>query len=245
MSGTKPDPIALLRGVENARDAILSGRLEMSVIETRPAVPKRGEDRARLIAVFAGSNRRFDQYQRNLIIDGSGPDGGESNIRRLRALGEDREAFVRAGLGRWRDTHTRSAFDGTQLLQYSEEVGAYVKEPSKATADYVFDPSILGVSVWYDVNTTVPNYLAFRDAKSITLVGREDIAGHHVWQVQVLDKFGQDKHFWFENAPDFPVYMSSLVRKYSKTTVISDFEGDNPGPQLPAKTLTRQYDRTG
>ena len=97
---TSPDPIQRLRNVERARLALASGKLEIAVASTPAGLPKHGTDRSTLKIVFDGGNRRFETTLRELSIDGTGPDGGQGR-KKLEEMGDDREAFVRLGLGQW------------------------------------------------------------------------------------------------------------------------------------------------
>ena len=240
-----PDPVVLLRGVESTREKIRSGWLEMTLMVSKPRLPKRGNSSTHLIASFEGINRRIDQYQRSLFIDGRTPVASEANEKKLRAMSEDREAFVAAGLGHWKDTHVRSAYDGAQLMQYSEDLGAYVKDPSKGSADYVFDPRTLGITVWYNIDTTVANYLSEDQAKSITLVGPEELDGHRTWHVQIVDQYDQNKHLWIENSEDFKVFKSELIGNYSKLSTTCRYDGSWKKVGMPNWIETREYDGTG
>lgn len=240
-----PDPIALLRGVENAREEARSGRFEMTVKMTFPQQPKRGEKLTRLVVAFDGSNRRYDQFQRVVMIDASGPDHGVAKQKQIEALGGDPEAVVHAGIGTFKDVHVHSAYDGTQLMQYAEDMGSQVKDPSKGTPDFVFDPRLLGISVWLSLSDDLSDYLAYRDAKSFKLIGREDVAGHPTWHVNVIDHYGQDKHLWVADGEHFRVYRSSLVSPYKRLEVESIYDDLAVKSPLPLAVTARDYDSHG
>ena len=240
-----PDPIALLRGVEAARAAIPPSRLEMTIRDRDPKKPKRGEIATRLTIVFSGANRRFEQDYRALTIDGSGPDGGRELNARLQEMEDDREAFVRAGLGKWKDMNTRSAFDGGQLMRYDAGAGTQITDPSKGSGDYMFDPRTLGISVWFDITTNVANYLGYRDAKAVDLIGEEEVEGHRAWHVRVSDKRKQEKHFWIGDAPGYLVYKSELIGGNSRWVLTSEMAGAGEGNPLPVKVVAREYGQDG
>ena len=241
--GALPDPVALLRGVENARVSVRSGRLEMTIVQNYPQLPRRGRDTIHLDASFDGINRRYDQRQRTLVINGSGERDADAKFKRLRSMGEDYEAFVAAGLGRWRDTHVRSAYDGVQFMQYAEEMGSHVMDPSKGTAEFVFDPRTLGITVYSRIDDTVANFLAYRDAKSVTLEGEERVDGHPTWHVHVIDKYDQSKNFWIEDAQGFPVRRSTFEFAGARVVVTSEYEDSRAGSPLPIKVRNEQFDR--
>src|SRR3972149_4815594 len=96
------DPLALLKGVEAVRLGVSSGRIAWTV--TKRSFRSEEREREDILQVrvdFDGDRRRYDQYERILVIDGSGPDGGAAKNKLLDAMGGDRDAFVRAGHGRW------------------------------------------------------------------------------------------------------------------------------------------------
>jgi len=242
---TSPDTVALIRGVVAARENIRSGRMEMTLVESNPKQPKGNTGPVRLNASFDGFNRRMDQYQRSLFIEGGNPTLAEVNQKKLQAMNGDRDAFVAAGLGRWENTHVRSAFDGAQLLQYAEALGAYVKDPSKGTGDYVFDPRILGISIWYTIDMTVANYLIEDQAKSVSLVGHEMINGHQTSHVRLVDKYDQDKNIWIDSEDGFKVYKSELNGPYKKRVVTCSYGTDRKFDLLPDQIEMRERDQFG
>ncbi len=242
--GGTPDPRVLLQGMENARLHIPSGRIEWEVIYLDKRHPKAGESRKRLIVVFEGDKRRFDQYQRILWIDGTKPNAALAN-NKLEAMGRDSEAFVRAGLGQFKDVHIRSAYDGAQYMQYNEEMGAYIRDVTKGSADYAFDPRIMGMSVWYDLNTSVSSAIGHRDAKSIEMVGPEEVGGHRTWHVRLLDKSDRERHFWIEDKEGFRVHKCELRSQYQHLTTEPEYAELGMDQPLPIRVVVRDYDRDG
>ena len=242
---TPPDPFALLRGVEASRDQIKSGRMEMTAVLVDPQSPRSDASRIRLKISFDASGRRIDQFDRSLSIDGATPAIAEANGKKLRAMGNDRAEFVRLGLGHWKDTHVRSAYDGMQFMQYAEDQGAYVKDPSKGSADFVFDPRVLGICGQYLMTHSVPTDLAYRHAKSISLVGTEEVAGHPTWHVRVIRKHDLEYHFWIEDSADFVVHKCENIGPNTKVTIASRFdESRRPLAGMPNWVEVRE-DRHG
>jgi hypothetical protein len=239
--GAAPDPRALLQRVEEARGAIKSGRLELVVTRRDNKFAKHTRPPTRLAISFEGDNRRFDQFTRESVYNPEVKDGD----KRLAEMDYDIEALVRAGLATFRDAHIRTAYDGTRLLSYTESGGAYVKDPKEGSGYYVFDPRILGISVYQLISTTVPNYLAYRDAKSVALIGNEEVAGHRAWHVRVLDKHDQEKHFWIGESADHPVYKSERISRYTREVATSEYDGRGAGGPLPVRVRTIDYDRDG
>ncbi len=240
-----PDPLALLRGVEAARQRCRSGRLEMSVRTSFPQTPKRSKIDYRLAAAFDGVSQRYDQYQKVVITKPSGSNDVETQVRQLESMDGDLDAFVRAGQGTFKDVHVRSAFDGIQFMQYSEDMGAYVKDVTKGTPDFIFDPRTLGLSVWCDINKSVADCLAYRQAKSITLVGREPISDVNCWHVHVVDSYGQNRHFWVGDDPSFRVYKCSFLAYGQRLEATSSYGEPGVDRTVPESVLTRKFDRSG
>ncbi len=235
--GADPDPRVLVQGMENSRLRISSGRIEWEVIYLDKRHPKAGEDRKRLVVVFEGDKRRFDQYQRILWIDGTKPGAALAN-QKLEAMGRNSEAFVRAGLGEFKDVHICSAFDGAQYMQYNKEMGAYVRDVTKGSADYAFDPRIMGLSVWYDLNTSVSSVIGLRDAKSVELVGSEVVGGHPTWHVCLVDKSDRERHFWIEDREGFRVRKCELRSKYQHMTSEPQYDEKGKDFPLPIQVIT-------
>lgn len=113
-----PDPLALLRGVEASRTAVQSGRLEISVLKERFA-PAQGDNLV-VAVVFDAAKRRCEESSRALVVDGR-KNGSESKLQQMR---NDREAFVRAGLGKWADVKVVSVWDGGEYKQAGTGLGA-------------------------------------------------------------------------------------------------------------------------
>ncbi len=240
-----PDPVALLRGVEASRAKIKSGRMEMTAVLVDLQSPKSAETRFLLRTTFNDVGRRMDQFSRALFIDGATPAIAEANGNKLRAMGKDREAFVRLGLGHWKETHVRSAHDGAQFMQYAEDLGARVKDPSEGSGDFIFDPRILGICGDYLMTHTVAGDLGYRGAKAISLVGSEEIDGHPTWRVRVVDKHEREDHFWIDEAADFAVRRHENVNPYTKVAIASHYDEDRgTTPGLPNWVEVRE-ERSG
>lgn len=248
-AGNAPDPHALLQGVEASRLAIPSGHIEWLVSSLDLRHPRSTAGPIRLVAVFQGESRRFDQYQRILMTDGSGPDGGADARRKLEAMGGDWEAFVRAGLGHFEDVHIRTAFDGTQLLHYEGMGGANVGDLARGAPDYCLDPRIFGITVTHGKTRTISSCLAYRDARSVELVGPERVGGHSTWHVLVHDKRGSQRHFWVEDAEGFRVHRCEQIDDFGKLyqhwITQSEYSQPVAAQPLPVKTVTNRYDRDG
>ena len=241
----KPDPTALLRGVEESRGKCPSARLELSVVITFPTNPTETREKYKLVVAFDGINRRYDQFQTIVWAKPGNKPGVESDMDRMKRLGGNAEAFVRAGYGEFKDVHLRSSFDGLQFLQYAKEMGARIMDQAQGTPDFVFDPRILGISDEFGIQRTIANSLFFEKAKAITLVGREVIDGKTTWHVHVLDRNSNDNDFWIEDDDTFRVLKCSSKASYAEVENVSTYREGNEWP-LPEKVINRKFDlKTG
>ncbi len=240
-----PDPLALLRGVEDARQTCKSGRFEFQVKTTYPLKPTRTPRKIRLLASFDGTSRRFDAYQRVVIERSSSTAAALEQDRLLKSMGGNLEAYVRAGHGEFKEEHRRSAYDGTQFLEYSEEKGAVIKDLTKGSPSFVFDPRVLGLSVYFDINYQTHTCLAYEGAKSIENLGKEVIDGLPCWQVKVIDSYDQDRRFWIEDNDSFRVLKCSFAVGPQKLETVSDYDSQVSQWALPRKVVNRKFDASG
>jgi peroxiredoxin len=237
---TPPDPVQLLRNVEQARLGVASGKLEIAVTSTPPGSPKHGTDRSTLKIVFDGGNRRFETTLRELSIDGSGPDGGEARRKKLEEMGDDREAFVRLGLGQWQENYYCTAYDGSRLLQYMTGgggTGTTIDDPKRGSLRYAFDPKTLGLDTSHDLRGTVASVLAYQNAIAVTLIQPEQASDAKTWHVRVVTRWNEDRDFWIDR--ECPTHVVRFERnapggKQREVAVshYSDCRADNPLPRL-------------
>ncbi len=240
-----PDPIALLRGVESARLSIGSGKIDFAVKKTFKNLPGEGLEQVSVSVVFEKEKRKYEQRQRALMIEGS---DAKAKEKILKAMNEDKEAFVRAGHGKWEEVHVRSIFDGEKFIQYSEKMGASIRPHRGGTPEMVFDPRTLGITVWYDVNDTIESCLRYRGAKSVSLVREEQINAKPAWHVLVRNEFGQDweeRHFWIEDKEGYRVYKHQLRTETQNLIATSEYDEENAKRLLPVRVLNRRFNRKG
>jgi hypothetical protein len=237
---TAPDPIQLLRNVEQARLGAASGKLEIAVASTPAGLPKHGTDRSTLKIVFDGRNRRFETTLRELSIDGAGPDGGQARRKKLEEMGDDREAFVRLGLGQWQENHYCTAYDGSRLLQFMSGAGGtgtYIDDPKRGSMRYAFDPRTLGLDTAPQVTGTVAGSLAYQNAKAVALVQPEKAGDAKTWHVRLTTRWNEERNFWIDR--EHPTHVvrferSSLAGRQREVAVshYADGRPDNPLPRL-------------
>lgn len=240
--GESPDPIALLRGLEEARAAIRTGKLEM-VVTKHQLRPSEQKDDIDLTIVFDGDKRTSRQRQRALVVNASGPDGGHAKRKQLVAMNEDRDAFVRAGLGSWRDDHIRSGWDGSNFCQYSETMGASYRSHKQGTPDLVFDPRLLGLLASYEMTKTLQDCLYYQKARSVTLVGSEEVGDHLTWHVLVTSAAGVERHFWIEDKEGFRLRKFMFKDSSVNKTIVSEYDAKAKAGVLPTLVTTQTLDK--
>jgi hypothetical protein len=125
-----------------------------------------------------------------------------------------------------------SAYDGVQVVAY-DSGGATISNLSDDSVDYLFDPRTIGITGSYRREDTIRDCLGYVDAKKVAIVDRDDKAEPPVQHVQVIDKFGQTRDFWIEDA-----MKSSRVVRYAftsergrKMSSVSTYAGESVLPE--------------
>ncbi len=238
------DPLALLRGVENARDAIRSGRIEYTGIRRRADTP--GDDPFSLAVTFDGVKRRSTLKQRTIVMDSSGGLSGEQKFKRLRAMNNDREAFVRAGLAQWQDEESRSIWDGANFSQYFVGQSADYRNHHNGTPEFLADPRLFGLKVWNKFRDTPLTNLGYQmDKHKVVLDGSEEIAGRRVWRVAVrFPAFGDptqvcETKYWIEDREGFRVHRVIYRDKIVHLTIDSEYNDKIGRGRLPSSVIER------
>jgi|GEM_PF-2293160 len=154
-----------------------------------------------LLALFDGANLRFEQFGREYSYTCSPNEAEQEDIRK-RAGSMNREAAVQAGLLKPFESHHTAAYDGAVLMDYWENDGkphgTTIDDPKKGTSTFIFDPRCFGLNTSVSLGSTVENCLAYHDAKSIDLVGKEEVDGIPAWHVRVHSKYDQSLDFWID-----------------------------------------------
>lgn len=140
-------------------------------------------------------------------------------------------------------TESRSIFDGTQALIFSEG-SATLRDMAQATPDYLFDPRMLGITTTYHWDGGVRSSLGYMNATSVALVGKEVIDGKTTWHVSVLDSYKQKLDFWIEPRVGFPVLRHEFSIGHQRNVTTSQYEGaDSRGASavLPRRSKTESF----
>jgi thiol-disulfide isomerase/thioredoxin len=244
-----PDPRALLRGVEQDRLAIASGRVKLDVIESSARTP-REPSRAQVVLVFDGEKCKADQDRRFLMIDwirGGAPSIEKRN--RLFASWGDPEMIVREGLGHWLDKHSRVIYDGTTLMRYSPGNLAYVSGRNQGSGDFLFNPRILGLSsTAVSPAKTASMILTPRADDMVSLVGREMVDRASAWHVLISGGVtGTERHFWIEPPPGHRLYKAEYRSRIGRSVIVSEYDSPESGDagRLPVRVKAVSYDPSG
>ncbi len=229
-----PDPVELLRAVARARERIQSGTLELDVQVTHFFI---GETNYKhIVAVFDAPKARFDSVAREYAYTSVGSDESEKKIREQ---GLDREAAVKAGLLKGFEAHVVSIYDGAALLQYRESDGrpqtAEINDARRGTAEFLTNPQCFGLRVSLFIESTVRSCLAYEEAKSVKLMGKESVEGKPAWRVQVLSKHDELLDFWIDAARPERL----LKQAHGQNVVLSRY--DRSGGPIPAEVIAKDH----
>lgn len=202
-----PDPIALLSGLENARQN-LHGKLSVTMVSEGVRPNQRDRRTVSLEILFDGERRRFIQEETVLVLNDEKPGERPTPSERYKAIGRDVQRAVALGIGRLQPTRVRTVYDGAQVIEYSEQAGsAAIRAPEKGATTLCFDPRVFGLTRVLTVNRTLDAALGFRTAKEVRILGREEIRGHPVWHVVEVRPVGQvEYHFWLEDREGYRVH---------------------------------------
>jgi peroxiredoxin len=92
-------------------------------------------------------------------------------------------------------------YDGQTVADYWETDSPHPRAALDApgrSGVFIFDPRCLGISTSMYVENRVESCLAFREAKSITLAGKDAVEGNAAWHVQVQSKSDYTFDFWID-----------------------------------------------
>ena len=177
--------------------------MKFDLINEHLGLGRRETNQVRIAALFDGSKLRYEQFGREYSYMYSADEAEADEIKK-RADSMDREAAVQAGLLKPFESHHVMSFDGAVLLDYWETdgkpFGTTIDDPSRGSANVIFDPRCLGLSTVLSAGSTAENCLGYNEANSIELAGQEMVDGVPAWHVQVRTKFDALLDFWIDVA---------------------------------------------
>jgi len=195
------DPVKLLKGVARARQRIASGVIEFDVFTfgdvTRPDATNRFQLKIRFEDGRCWAESFGQEYSYVTPIPG-GPEA-EAIVKRADQM--PREQAIREGLTQPFPSHHVAFYDGQAVSDYWE-----TDSPSRTVIDkpgrslvFIFDPRCLGIGTSLYVETQIENCLAYKEAKAVTLAGKEPIEGVLAWHVQLQSKSDSTFDFWIDS----------------------------------------------
>ena len=226
----QPDPVALLKKVAIAREKIKSGELEIIVarhdfkwaIQTNYSLLK---------IVFDGEKRRLEQLQRESAYVSTDPDAQKLVDAKRVELGGDDDALAQLGLIELQDAHYRTIYDGKTLTQFDPRMDANINDPKEGSWGYRFNPRILGLSDSLFVENTVENCLAYKNAQSVSLIGKESVGGIVAWHIKVQIADDWRYEFWIDATHPTRVVKQEAPNRSG--TVLSTFDDQHPDDPIP------------
>ena len=234
---TEPDPRKLLERVALARERFQSGSMELDV-EVKQYIEGSSTEQKHTAVVFDAPRARFDSVGREYAYTSVGSDEAQKKIREL---GLDHDAAVKAGLLKGFEAHVVSAFDGNILLQYRESdgrpEGTTIYDTREGIGDALTNPQCFGLRTSLFAESTPRSCLAFEEARSIKLLGQESLEGNLAWRVQVISKYDDKLDFWIDAA--HPERL--LKQAYGRDFVVSRY--DSSGSPIPTEVIQKEYDR--
>lgn len=241
----EPDARSLFLAVAEARQRINSGSMDLQVTLDRYKDTGKETSQHRLIVLFDGSKRRFDERSRQYAYAYS-PNEAKAEEIVKRADSMDRESAIREGLLEAHEYHEIMATDGATLLKYQEQRGiTSVNDPpttgSVEGGGYFFDARYLGLRTGLPDTRSIEYWLSISKAKSINLVGRESVEGIPAWHVQVPRENGPTLDFWFDAARSDRV----LKQSEGNAWVLSKYDETNPSDPIPVEVRMRASNPDG
>jgi peroxiredoxin len=231
----EPNPLQLLHAVARARERIQSGTMELDV-EVKQYIEGSSTEQKHIVAVFDAPRARFDSVGREYAYTSVGSDEAQKKIRQQ---GLDHDAAVKAGLLKGFEARDVSMYDGTALFGYRESdgrpQGASIYDPDHGTGGLIENPQVFGLRTSLFIDGTVKSSLAYEEAKSIKLIGKESVEGIPAWRVQVISKYDDTLDFWIEVAHPERLLKQSNGRDF----VLSRY--DRSGAPLPVEIITKDY----
>jgi len=114
----------------------------------------------------------------------------------------DRRYFTRTNSG----PEVRMLWNSSEVLRFDGNKYVVIRNLDTGTADYLFDPRVLGIVTSYSWGATIANCLPYRDALRIELIGREQVDGKSAWHVRLFSVFRSQVDLWIDEKNGFRVY---------------------------------------
>jgi hypothetical protein len=192
-----------------------------------------------LKVAFNGQKRRFEQLQRETVLTSMEPDAEKIvEAKRLELNGDD-EALARLGLIRFQDAHYRTVYDGKAIIRFDPRLDTTIDDSAKGSYTYIFDPRTFGLADNLSIGNPIEDFLGYRTAQSVALVGKEIVGGITAWhiRVQVADTWRYE--FWID--AKHPTHVIKQESPNVGTTIFAKFDDQNPSDPLPVEIDAMQH----
>ena len=235
---TDPDPVALLRGVKQARQRIHSGTVEIQDTIDRFDNGRKDTREWRFVASFDETKLRFESFGREYSYKFDEDEEKQNDIIK-RADSMDRESAVRAGLSEESMAHHTLVSDGTTVYDHyqssHQSPGVSISAVTNGTAGYIFDPRGIGLSTYLSMHFSAADGLYTKGAE---FRGEENLDGIPTYHVRV--GFGSNEapmDYWLDKArPERLLQLS-----YGLDKVKSRYDEMNLSDPLPIEVTTTCY----
>jgi hypothetical protein len=128
-------------------------------------------------------------------------------------------------------------FDGSQAICFDGQNSVTIRDTSNATANYLFDPRLLGITTTFSWGETIETDVPYQNAKKTELIGAEQINGYAVWHVRVIDSYDQQLNLWIDSNHGFKVYRYDFSIFGETNSTLSYYENPNYS-WLPSRVET-------
>ena len=191
----------LLQGVARARQRIASGIIDFDVFTRGNVTRPDATNRLQLKIQFDDGRSWAESIGQEYSYVTPIPGGPEAEAIIKRADQMSREQAVREGLLKPFPSHHVTFYDGQAVTDYWETDSPHprtvIDQPGRS-AVFIFDPRCLGLSTSLYVENRIENCLDYKEAKAITLAGKEVVEGNPAWHVQVESKYDSTIDFWID-----------------------------------------------
>ena len=128
-------------------------------------------------------------------------------------------------------------FDGSQAICFDGQNSVTISDTSHATANYLFDPRLLGITTTYTWGEMIETAVPYQNVKKIELVGLEQINDYKVSHVRIVDSYDQQLDLWIDSNHGFKVYRYDFSILGETNSTLAYYENSSY-PWLPSRIET-------
>ncbi len=153
---------------------------------------------------------------------------------------DDKYGFSRTKTG----PEVRAIFDGKQILHYDGVNSVTLRDLRDTTADYLFDPRLLGITADFVCGQSLDDALPYRAATNLQTVCREQVGDRPTWHVRLADTntYNRRIDIWVDPERNFRVYRYEYSLEGGRPSTVLSFYEDQKYPWLPSRVETQTYD---